>query len=95
MKQERFTELATSEDDCRTPRGEQLLDLKGTGVIPKNRLTEIIDEVFDLRPAAIIEYLDLLRPIFRKTAAYGHFGWDDPEYTWEKIDKINDLQKDA
>jgi S-adenosylmethionine synthetase len=60
-----------------------MVDLMGTGVLPKKRVEEIVREVFDLRPAAIIEYLDLLRPIYRKTAAYGHFGRSEPEFTWE------------
>jgi S-adenosylmethionine synthetase len=60
-----------------------LVDTKGTGKIPNHRIREIIRECFDLRPAAIIEYLDLLRPIYRKTACYGHFGRTEPEYTWE------------
>jgi len=55
----------------------------GTGVISKDRVKEIINEVFDLRPAAIIEYLDLLRPIYKNTSAYGHFGRTEPEFTWE------------
>jgi len=60
-----------------------MIDMMGTGLIPKERVKEIILEVFDLRPAAIIEHLDLLRPIYRKTAAYGHFGRTEPEFTWE------------
>ena len=72
-----------------------LLDLKGTGEVPKTRLAEIVNEVFDLRPAAIIEYLDLLRPIFRKTAAYGHFGRSEPEFTWEKTDMADVLREKA
>ena len=60
-----------------------MLDLMGTGVEPKHRVKEIIKEIFDLRPAAIIEYLDLLRPIYKNTAAYGHFGRTEPEFTWE------------
>jgi len=60
-----------------------MVDLMGTGVIPKPKVKEIIKEVFDLRPAAIIEYLDLLRPIYKNTAAYGHFGRTEPEFTWE------------
>jgi len=63
-----------------------MVDLLGTGVVPKFRVREIVKEVFDLRPAAIIEYLDLLRPIYRKTAAYGHFGRNDPDFSWEKTD---------
>ncbi|MDD2316373.1 MAG: methionine adenosyltransferase [Desulfobacterales bacterium] len=61
-----------------------MVDFKGTGRIPESRMSQIINEVFDLRPAAIIEYLDLLRPIYRKTSAYGHFGRNEPEFTWEK-----------
>jgi S-adenosylmethionine synthetase len=71
-----------------------LVDLMGTGVVPKKRVQEIVHEVFDLRPAAIIEYLDLLRPIYRKTSAYGHFGQEEPEFSWEKTnqaDAIRDL----
>ncbi len=71
-----------------------MVDLMGTGRIPKQRVKEIVKEVFDLRPAAIIEYLDLLRPIYRKTSAYGHFGRNEPEFTWEKTnmaDKIKEL----
>ena len=61
---------------------------EGTGVIPDERIAEIVKEVFDLRPRGIIQMLDLLRPIYGKTAAYGHFGRDEPEFTWEKTDKI-------
>jgi len=63
--------------------------------VPETRIIELIRKHFDLTPRAIIEHLDLLRPIYVKTASYGHFGWDYPEYTWEKLDKIKDLQKDA
>ena len=72
-----------------------MVDLMGTGTIPKHRVKEIVREVFDLRPAAIIEYLDLLRPIFRKTAAYGHFGRSEPEFTWEMTNKIDALREKA
>ena len=72
-----------------------MIDLMGTGVIPKYRIKEIVNEVFDLRPAAIIEYLDLLRPIFKKTAAYGHFGRSEPEFTWEKTNMIDVLREKA
>jgi len=64
----------------------------GTGTVPVDRLTAAIREVFDLRPAALIRDLDLLRPVFRKTAAYGHFGRELPEFTWERTDRIADLQ---
>lgn len=72
-----------------------MLDLMGTGVIPKPRLKEIILDVFDLRPAPIIEYLDLLRPIYYKTAAYGHFGRNEPEFTWEKTNMVDVLRDKA
>ena len=72
-----------------------MIDLMGTGVIPKYRVKEIVAEVFDLRPAAIIEYLDLLRPIYRKTSAYGHFGRNEPEFTWEKTNMVDILREKA
>jgi S-adenosylmethionine synthetase len=72
-----------------------MVDFMGTGIIPLHRIKEIIREVFDLRPAAIIEYLDLLRPIFRKTAAYGHFGRSEPEFTWETTNKVDVLREKA
>ena len=65
----------------------------GTGVVPSSELTEIVKKEFDLRPAAIIERLDLLRPIYRKTCNYGHFGRELPEFTWEKTDLIEHLKK--
>ncbi|MBO3085571.1 methionine adenosyltransferase [Cellulomonas fengjieae] len=64
----------------------------GTGTVPVARLTAAIREVFDLRPAAIVRDLELLRPIYRKTAAYGHFGRELPEFTWERTDRVADLQ---
>jgi len=64
-----------------------------TGVVSSQELTRIVLENFDLRPAAIIERLDLLRPIYRKTANYGHFGRELPEFTWEKTDLIEDLKR--
>jgi len=72
-----------------------MVDLMGTGVIPKHRVKEIINEVFDLRPAAIIEYLDLLRPIYSKTSAYGHFGRNEPEFTWEKTNMVDVIREKA
>ncbi|MBW2601682.1 MAG: methionine adenosyltransferase domain-containing protein, partial [Deltaproteobacteria bacterium] len=56
---------------------------------------EIVNEVFDLRPAAIIEYLDLLRPIYKKTSAYGHFGRSDPDFTWEITNMADTLKEKA
>jgi S-adenosylmethionine synthetase len=67
----------------------------GTGKVTEDRLAELVREVFDLRPAAITAQLDLLRPIYRKTAAYGHFGRELPEFTWEKTDKIAILKAKA
>ncbi len=64
----------------------------GTGVVPDARIQEAVLEVFDLRPAAIIRDLDLLRPIYAKTAAYGHFGRELPEFTWERTDRANALR---
>ena len=72
-----------------------MLDFMGTGTIPKARAKEIILDVFDLRPAAIIEYLDLLRPIYRKTSAYGHFGRNDPDFSWEKTNMADTLREKA
>jgi S-adenosylmethionine synthetase len=67
----------------------------GTGKVSEDRLAELVREVFDMRPAAITAQLDLLRPIYRKTAAYGHFGRELAEFTWEKTDKIATLKAKA
>ncbi|RLC19445.1 MAG: methionine adenosyltransferase [Deltaproteobacteria bacterium] len=72
-----------------------MLDLMGTGVLPKDRVKEIVKEVFDLRPAAIIEYLDLLRPIYARTSAYGHFGRTEPEFSWEQTNMADTLREKA
>lgn len=64
----------------------------GTGVLPDERIQEAVLEVFDLRPAAIIRDLDLLRPIYRPTAAYGHFGRELPNFTWERTDRADALK---
>lgn len=72
-----------------------MIDMMGTGLIPKERVKEIVLDVFDLRPAAIIEHLDLLRPIYRKTAAYGHFGRTEPEFTWENTQISSVLREKA
>lgn len=64
-----------------------------TGVISSQELTKIVKKQVDLRPAAIIERLDLLRPIYRKTCNYGHFGRELPEFTWEKTDMVEDLKR--
>jgi S-adenosylmethionine synthetase len=65
-----------------------MVDTFGTGAISDDRLSEIVQLAFDLRPKAIIQSLDLLRPIYQKTAAYGHFGRDEPEFSWEATDKV-------
>ena len=72
-----------------------MVDTFGTGVIEDEKITEIVKKNFDLRPAAIIRDLDLRRPIYQKTAAYGHFGRTDIELPWEKTDKADILRKDA
>jgi S-adenosylmethionine synthetase len=72
-----------------------MVDTSGTGKIPSARIAQIIREVFDLRPRAIIEELDLLRPIYKKTAAYGHFGRELPEFTWERKDKVEIIREKA
>ena len=69
------------------------VDTFGTGKISDDRIIEIINKVFDLRPAAIIDILDLRRPIYRQIAAYGHFGRNDLDLPWEKLDKIEDIKK--
>ncbi|MGL5631467.1 MAG: methionine adenosyltransferase [Azovibrio sp.] len=70
-----------------------MVETYGTGKIEDEKLTDLIREHFDLRPKGIVQMLDLLRPIYRKTAAYGHFGRDEPEFTWENLDKVEQLKK--
>jgi S-adenosylmethionine synthetase len=72
-----------------------MVDLMDTGAVPEERAAEIVREVFDLRPAAIIEYLDLLRPIYSKTSAYGHFGREEPEFSWEKTNMADVIREKA
>jgi len=67
----------------------------GTGAIPDDRIAKLVEKHFDLRPKGIIKALDLLRPIYLKTAAYGHFGRDEPEFSWEATDKAAALKSDA
>ncbi|WP_405977927.1 methionine adenosyltransferase [Streptomyces sp. NBC_00158] len=67
----------------------------GTGTLPDERIQEAVSEVFDLRPAAIVRDLDLLRPIYAQTAAYGHFGRELPDFTWERTDRVHALRKAA
>ena len=70
-----------------------MVDTFGTGRLSDERLTEIIRENFDLRPAGIIKMLDLRRPIYRQTASYGHFGRTDLDLSWERLDKVETLKK--
>ena len=69
------------------------VDTFGTGKIENDKIVEIINKVFDLRPAAIIKYLELRRPIFKQTAAYGHFGRTDLDLPWERLDKVEEVKK--
>ena len=70
-----------------------MVDTFGTGAVEDDKLVEIVRENFDLRPAGIIQMLDLRRPIYKQTAAYGHFGSTDIDLPWEKLDKVEDLKK--
>jgi len=72
-----------------------LVDTQGTGKISDDKLSEIVAKTFDFTPAGIIKTLDLRRPIYRKTAAYGHFGREDEDFTWEKTDKVEALKAAA
>ena len=67
----------------------------GTGKISDDKITRLIQKHFDLRPKGIIQALDLLRPIYSKTAAYGHFGREEPEFTWELTDKADILRAES
>jgi len=72
-----------------------MVETFGTGVIPDERLTQLVREVFPLTPRGIIQELDLWRPIYRKTAAYGHFGRNEPEFTWENLHHVEELKSAA
>jgi S-adenosylmethionine synthetase len=72
-----------------------MVKTEGTSKLPERRLEEIVRRQFDFRPRAIIDYLELRRPIFRKTAAFGHFGRQDPDFTWERTNRVKDLRNDA
>jgi S-adenosylmethionine synthetase len=72
-----------------------MVDTFGTGKIPDDKIAKLVEKHFDLRPKGIIVALDMLRPIYGKTAAYGHFGRDEPEFTWEVTDKAEALMLDA
>ena len=68
------------------------VDTRGTGKLDDERLSQIVSECFDLRPAAIVSKLDLRRPIYRQIAAYGHFGRDDLDLPWERLDMVDTLK---
>jgi S-adenosylmethionine synthetase len=68
---------------------------QGTGKVSDEKIAELVKRHFDLRPKGIVQMLDLLRPIYEKTAAYGHFGRDEPEFSWEATDKAAALKADA
>ena len=70
-----------------------MVDTFGTSKLSGEKIANMVLENFDLRPKGIVRMLDLLRPIYKKTAAYGHFGRDEPEFTWENLDKKIQLQK--
>ncbi|MDF1883956.1 methionine adenosyltransferase [Sulfurimonas sp. SAG-AH-194-C21] len=70
-----------------------MVDTHGTGKVAEEKIEACIKELFDLSPAGIIESLDLLKPIYRKTAAYGHFGREEPGFTWEVTDRVEEIQK--
>ena len=72
-----------------------MVETFGTEKVAPELIAELVDKHFDLRPGAIVRDLDLRRPIFRKTAAYGHFGREDHDFTWEKTDKAAALREDA
>ena len=72
-----------------------MINTFGTGKIPSNDIARVTREEFDMRPRAIIETLDILRPIYRMTAAYGHFGRELPEFSWERTDRVESLKKRA
>ena len=72
-----------------------MVETFGTAKLPPERISRAVGETFDLRPAMIIRELNLLRPIYRKTAALGHFGRELPEFTWERTDRVQALRKAA
>jgi S-adenosylmethionine synthetase len=72
-----------------------MVETFGTGKVPNSKLEQLIRKHFDFTPSGIIKYLDLRRPFYRKTAAYGHFGRNEPEFTWERTNRAKDLRDDA
>ena len=72
-----------------------MVETFGTGKVPSSKLEQMVRRHFDFTPAGIIKYLNLRRPIYKKTAAFGHFGRTEPEFTWERTDRVKDLRDDA
>ena len=72
-----------------------MMETFGTGKVPSSKLEQMVRRHFDFTPAGIIKYLNLRRPIYKKTAAFGHFGRNEPEFTWERTDRVKDLRDDA
>ncbi|HRO60124.1 MAG TPA: methionine adenosyltransferase domain-containing protein, partial [Burkholderiaceae bacterium] len=72
-----------------------MVTTEGTGKVDDARLSQLVHDSFDLRPKGIVKMLDLLRPIYEKTAAYGHFGRDEPEFAWERTDRAAALRDKA
>jgi S-adenosylmethionine synthetase len=72
-----------------------MIDTFGTKKVEEEKIEMAVEKLFDMRPRMIINRLDLLRPIYKKTAAYGHFGREDPDFTWEKKDKVDELKKEV
>ncbi|MBY0443966.1 MAG: methionine adenosyltransferase domain-containing protein, partial [Burkholderiales bacterium] len=72
-----------------------MVDTWGTGKLPEHEIVELIKQHFDLRPKGIIQMLDLLRPVYTRTAAYGHFGREEPDFSWERTDKVEILRAAA
>ncbi|MCM8757981.1 MAG: methionine adenosyltransferase domain-containing protein, partial [Candidatus Omnitrophica bacterium] len=72
-----------------------MVDTFGTAKVSDEKLVKLIKENFELTPQGIIKSLNLLRPIYRKTACYGHFGREEPEFSWERLDKVAILKKEA
>jgi S-adenosylmethionine synthetase len=72
-----------------------LIETFGTSQVPDDKIADIVRGHFKMNPRGIIETLDLRRPIYKKTAAFGHFGRSEPEFTWERTDKANALRADA
>jgi S-adenosylmethionine synthetase len=72
-----------------------MVETFGSGKVPNAKMEQLVRRHFDFTPAGIIKYLNLRRPFYRKTAAYGHFGRNEPEFTWERLDRVKDLRDDA